>query len=119
MAAVPLPPLLRASGAREIATLAQIAAERAVVGLVAGLPIRADGTEGDQAAKTRRYLARVSTALDLPAAFVDERFSSALAARTLVESGRGGKRNRRRFLDSLAAAVILEDYLAARGDRGA
>jgi putative Holliday junction resolvase len=115
----PLPPLRRSAGEGELAELRRLVAEYVPAGLVVGLPLLPEGGEGGQARKTRRYAARLRAALGLPVAYVDERHSSALAGRALIESGRSGRRNRSRYLDSLAAAVILEDYLAAgrAGDR--
>ncbi len=94
--ALPLPPLTRDPAGTELDALRRLAGEQEIVGLVVGLPLLPSGAEGAQAAKARRFGGRVAAALGLPVAYVDERHSSALAGRTLVESGRPGRRNRRR-----------------------
>jgi putative Holliday junction resolvase len=107
-----LPVLRRSATGQEIAALATLIAERGVTGLVIGLPLLPGGTEGTQAARTRAYADRLQQALGLPVVFVDERHSS-----VLVERGPLGRSRRRQRLDSEAAAVILEDFLASQPTR--
>lgn len=86
--------------------------------LVAGLPTGLSGREGPQAADVRRFADATAVALGLPLDYWDERLTTAIAERALIESGtRRAKRKER--IDAVAAAVILQGYLdAARHRRG-
>jgi len=133
MVARPLATLVRANRRADLARLRQIAREQGAVLLVVGLPLRLDGTAGDMAAEARDFAARIGKALRLPVALVDERLTSweasegpeTGAARKESFAGsrrRGAKRQPDRGaaskahrgpdgVDSLAAALILEEYL--------
>jgi putative Holliday junction resolvase len=76
-----------------------------------------DGTEGPQAAKARRFAARLGEHMGLPVELWDERLTTVEAEETL--RAMGTKRQKRRGLvDQLAAAGILRSYLAGRAGRG-
>lgn len=79
-------------------------------GLVLGLPLNMDDTEGPGAKRARAFASRLEQVLGLPVALHDERLSSADADWRMAQSGltRGAKKQRR---DALAAAAILRDYL--------
>jgi putative Holliday junction resolvase len=78
--------------------------------LVAGLPTGMSGREGPQAAETRTYADALAADLGLPLEYWDERLSTAVAERSLIESGvRREKRKER--IDAMAAAVMLQGYL--------
>ena len=78
--------------------------------LVAGLPTGLSGREGPQAAETRAYADALAAELGLPLDYWDERLSSAVAERSLIESGvRRDKRKEK--IDAMAAAVMLQGYL--------
>ncbi len=89
-----------------LAWLERIVAERGVTVVVVGLPLRADGGEGDIAAQARRFANRVRDALALPVHLLDERYTSQQAERILVGRGRP-----REMVDALAAELILQTYL--------
>lgn len=77
--------------------------------LVVGLPLLEGGAEGEQAGRTRAFARSVSRRLPgLAIAYWDERYSTAEARDIL---GGGGSRTGQ--LDSVAAAVILREFLAA------
>jgi putative Holliday junction resolvase len=84
------------------------------VGLVVlGLPVNMDGSEGKRAAQTRKLGGILQNLLAVPLAYWDERSTTKSAEALMSETGVYGKR-RKRELDALAAAVILESYLAYR-----
>jgi putative Holliday junction resolvase len=94
--------------------LERIIAEHAVAGIVMGLPLRERGARGREAqrAETLAHHLRARWP-DLPLMLWDERWSSRVAD----ERGRGAPRADRRLgRDALAAAVILQGYLDARGE---
>jgi putative Holliday junction resolvase len=81
-----------------------------VEGMVVGLPLNMDGTEGQQAVKTRAFARRLATVSALPVVFADERLSSFIAEQSVRAAGTA-LRGRIRRLDDVAAAAILQSYL--------
>jgi len=90
-----------------------------VEAFVVGLPLRLDGSEGDQADKVRHFAERLEADTGLPVVFQDERLTSAQGERVMVEAG-VSREKRRMALDRTAAALILQAYLDmnASEDRG-
>ncbi|MEZ4386505.1 MAG: Holliday junction resolvase RuvX [Candidatus Krumholzibacteriia bacterium] len=88
--------------------LADLALSRGAEGVVLGLPLRADGSEGDIARRARRFGERVGAALGLPVVYVDERYTSQAAARQIALRGRPARRGE---VDDVAAQMILQDHL--------
>ncbi len=81
-------------------------------GIIAGLPKNMDGTEGRQAADCRAAANELAMRTNLPIAFQDERLSSWTARERLFARGFSEKKVRAK-IDQTAAAVILEDFVAA------
>jgi len=81
-------------------------------GIVVGLPLNMDGSEGAQAGDCRAAVAELAQLSDLPLVMQDERLSSWTAKERLYAQGLNEKKVRER-IDQTAAAVILEDFLAA------
>lgn len=84
--------------------------------LVCGLPKTLAGSNGNQAARVREAATRVAKAASLPIEFADERLSSAEAKRYLREQGLS-EREMRGKVDSVAASLFLETWLASRSER--
>jgi len=74
-----------------------------------GLPLNMDGTAGSQAKKTRAF-GDVLAAAGLRVFYKDERLTSVTAERVLLE-GNLSREERKRHVDKVAAAVILEQWL--------
>ncbi len=109
----PLETLRRAKFTQDAAALARICAERRVGGLVLGLPVNMDGSEGPRCQSVRQFarnLERVA-GLDLPVGFWDERLSTAAVERLLVEEADMSRRRRAQVVDKMAAAYILQGAL--------
>ncbi|ADP71655.1 Holliday junction resolvase YqgF [Rhodomicrobium vannielii ATCC 17100] len=81
-----------------------------VGGLVVGLPVNLDGTEGPRAQSTRAFVRSLGALTDMPMAFWDERLSTAAAERVLLEADASRKR-RAEVIDKMAAAYILQGAL--------
>jgi len=93
--------------------LARLAAEHEVGGIVIGLPINMDGSEGPRAQSARQFAANLAGRIDLPIALWDERLSTAAVTRTLLDAD-ASRRRRAELVDKLAASYILQgalDYL--------
>jgi putative holliday junction resolvase len=86
--------------------------------LIVGAPYNVDGTPGALAPAARRFANELERRFKLPVSMVDERWSSLEAGATLKarRAGRGRRRIQREDVDSAAAAVILQRWLA--GERG-
>jgi putative Holliday junction resolvase len=102
---------------RDLTTVVQLAREHEVGKIIVGYPRSLDGTVGQQAKVVERYVAVLEKklgdlSLDVPVVLWDERFSTVVADKLMVEAGRKG-RDRRKRIDAVAAAVILQDYLDA------
>ncbi len=93
------------------AQLAALIAERSIKGVVIGLPINMDGSEGPRSQSSRAYASNLQ-ALDLPILLWDERWSTASAARGLIAQDMSRARRATR-IDSAAAAVILQAAIDA------
>ena len=93
------------------ALLADLIAQRAVQGVVIGLPINMDGSEGPRSQSSRAY-ARNLAVLGLPILLWDERWSTASADRALIaqDISRAKRADR---IDAAAAAVILQAAIDA------
>ncbi len=79
--------------------------------IVVGLPLRMDGTEGAEAEKVRRFVARLQARVGIRVDVQDERLSSAEAEQLMI-AGNASRARRRRSRDAVAAALILQTYLA-------
>ncbi len=98
--------------ASDIRALADIARARGVVTAVLGLPLNRDGTESVQSEKTRRFAAALE-AEGLCVVFEDERYTTRAARDDLIGMGVSQKKDKKKKqVDSIAAAYILESYLA-------
>ncbi|MGD8695471.1 MAG: Holliday junction resolvase RuvX [Gammaproteobacteria bacterium] len=87
--------------------------------LVVGLPYNMDGSESEMTRRARRFGHRLEARFRVPVAFVDERLSSREARERLSDRRRRGERPRVRKheVDELAAAIILENWLNAIGQK--
>ncbi len=90
--------------------LLALAAERAAVCFVLGLPINMDGTEGPRAQSTRAFARNFAKLTALPIALWDERLSTAAVERDLIAADVSRKK-RAAVIDQHAAAFILQGAL--------
>ena len=87
-----------------------LAAERRAAGLVLGLPINMDGSEGPRAQATRAFARNLARLTALPIALWDERLSTAAVERALIAAD-ASRAKRRTVIDQHAAAYILQGAL--------
>jgi putative holliday junction resolvase len=103
----------------DAARLLALAQERRAVGLVLGMPINMDGSEGPRAQATRAFARNLARLTDLPIALWDERLSTAAVERQLIEAD-VSRAKRAAVIDQHAAAFILQgalDRLARLGSQ--
>lgn len=118
----PLQVIRRRSRNEDFAVLAAIVEAEEAGAVVCGLPLHMDGSEGRQAATTRKWAGRLAQALrallgrPVPVIYWDERLSSFAARDLLAASGEntGEETGEETGEDAVAAAVILQNYLDAR-----
>jgi putative Holliday junction resolvase len=87
-----------------------LAAERRAAGLVLGLPINMDGSEGPRAQSTRAFARNLARLTVLPIALWDERLSTAAVERALIAAD-ASRAKRKSVIDQHAAAYILQGAL--------
>ena len=108
--ATPYETLRRTKFTADAKLLAAIVMKEGVGGLVIGLPINLDGSEGPRAQSTRAFARNLAGHVDVPMAFWDERLSTAAVERHLIEADASRKR-RAEVIDRMAAAYILQGAL--------
>jgi len=101
---------MRDPAGRDLSQIAALCKDEGARLIAVGLPLNVDGTEGPAAAAARAYGKALCAATGLEVAFVDERYTSMEADERLRETLRD-PRERRRRVDSAAAALILRTFL--------
>jgi putative Holliday junction resolvase len=111
--ASPLDTLIRRPGKRvPLKALEELARAHAVERLVVGLPLDPGGEETDWCRSVRASADELGRRLSVPVDYVDERFTSAAAGRTVRASGLGRtERKQKERVDRAAAALILQRWL--------
>lgn len=109
--ATPLETVKRRKFGLDAARLGEIIAARGIGGLILGLPLNMDGSEGPRCQSTRAF-ARNFDRLhpDLPIGYWDERLSTVAAERALLEADTS-RRRRAEVIDHVAAGYILQGVL--------
>ncbi len=113
--ATPLETIQMQSTDADIDAVARIIEETGAIGIVVGLPLNQDGKEGPQAKKVQDFIAQLRGRIQIEIATQDERFTSAIAQRTLRDSNVRGK-DRKKYIDQIAAQQILQTYLDRRAN---
>jgi putative Holliday junction resolvase len=97
----------RAKLAQDAARVFDLYNERACTGLVVGLPLNMDGSEGPRAQSARALARNLLAVRDVPLAFADERLTTAGAERALLEAD-ASRARRAEVIDAAAAAYLLQ-----------
>ncbi|HIJ66628.1 MAG TPA: Holliday junction resolvase RuvX [Candidatus Hydrogenedentes bacterium] len=108
--ALPLTVIESASQEQDVEAIRRIVEDTGVERIVAGLPLNQEGKPGPQAEKVLTFLDVLRAALDIEVIAQDERFTTALAERALIEDNVRRKR-RKKVVDKIAAQQILQTYL--------
>ena len=108
--ASPFNTLKRGKFAADAARLDIIISEHAIGGLVVGLPLNMDGSDGPSAQSARAFGRNWVNRSPLPLIFWDERLSTSAVTRTLLEAD-ASRRRRAEVVDKMAAAYILQGAL--------
>lgn len=78
--------------------------------IVVGLPVGLDGQEGEMCARVREFGSALERRTGLPVVYVDERLTTKEAAGVLRE-GEIKAGDRKKYIDKIAASLILKTYL--------
>ena len=108
--AAPVETISRKRFSLDAARILALAAERRATGIVLGLPINMDGSEGPRAQSTRAFAKNLARLTDLPIALWDERLSTAAVERALIAAD-ASRARRKAVIDQHAAAYILQGAL--------
>jgi putative holliday junction resolvase len=104
------------SGKALIEEIVRICRETGVEKVVVGLPINMNGTKGPMAEKIEAFAGKLATAVGLAVEKWDERLSTSMAERTLLEADMS-RSKRKKVRDKMSAQVILQGYLDAANER--
>ena len=107
----PLKRIDRTSWKKLLSNIKQLVAELDAVAVVVGLPLESDGSDGPMTIEARDMAGKLALSLTVPVLMQDERVTSYEAKGRLWKAGFGTKESRT-LVDSEAAAIILEDFLA-------
>lgn len=110
--ATPLLTIRRGKFAADAGRMVALIGEHRVGGLVLGLPVSMDGSEGPRCQSVRQFATNLLEHIDIPIAFWDERLSTAAVERMMIEADLS-RRRRGELVDKLAAAYILQGALDA------
>lgn len=101
----------------DVAALAEIAKQKGATAIICGLPVNFDGSAAIQTEKTQRFIEALKTHTKIPVICEDERFTTKMAHETLISEGMR-REKRKNYVDALAAANILDGYLAKINKKG-
>src|SRR3712207_711562 len=118
--ATPLETIKRVKFTPDVGKMRALAERFGVGGIVMGLPLNMDGTEGPRSQATRAFVRNMKPIVPCPIAFWDERLSTFAVTRTLLDAD-ASRARRAELVDKMAAAYVLQgflDYLAGVPSRG-
>ncbi|HHB81988.1 MAG TPA: Holliday junction resolvase RuvX [Devosia sp.] len=114
LTATPLETIKRKKFTIDADRICEIISENQIAGIILGLPLNMDGSEGPRAQSTRAFARNLKTRTDLPIAFWDERLSTSAVTRTLIQAD-VSRAKRSQVVDKLAASFILQGVLDRLG----
>lgn len=103
----------RKGNQKDIEKIGRLVEEHEVEGIVLGLPLNMDGTEGKAAEAVRRFGGLLEEALDITVHLWDERLTS-WEAEGILKEAQVKPKKRKQVVDKLAASLILKSYLEAQ-----
>jgi putative Holliday junction resolvase len=96
------------------ARIAALVAEQEVTRIVVGYPLTLAGEVGPAAVSVDAFIAELERAVTVPIERWDERLTTAAAQRSMIEGG-VRREKRRAGIDKVAAALLLQSYMDAKG----
>lgn len=111
--AFPLSVIENISPRRVAEAICKIASERQAEALVLGLPVSMNGTKGPAVENVEKFAEALKKHVNIPIKFWDERLSTKIAERAMIEGGMT-RAHRRECIDKATAQIILQSYLDAQ-----
>ena len=108
--ATPLETIKRVKFTPDVGKVRALAERFGVGGIVMGLPLNMDGTEGPRSQATRAFVRNMKPLLPLPVLFWDERLTTMAATRMLIDAD-ASRAKRAEVIDKVAASYILQGAL--------
>jgi putative holliday junction resolvase len=112
--ATPVETLRRVKFTQDAVKLLDLLVMRGAHGIILGLPLNMDGSEGPRVQATRAFARNLAGLTDLPITYWDERLSTVAAERALLEAD-ASRQKRRAVIDAVAAGYILQGALDRMG----
>ncbi len=109
--ATPLETISRTKFTADAARVAELVAENRAAGIVLGLPLNMDGSEGPRAQSTRAFARNLAQKVEVPIVFWDERLSTSAVERMMIDEANLRRDKRAAVVDKLAASYILQGAL--------
>lgn len=103
----------RSSLAKDLDRISQLVSDYEVEEIVVGMPKNMNGTKGERAEETEFFVGKLKEVVTVPITYWDERLSTVMATRSLIEADVSRKK-RKKVIDKMAAVVILQGYLDRR-----
>ncbi|MBQ2740500.1 MAG: Holliday junction resolvase RuvX [Clostridia bacterium] len=100
----------------DVEAVAKIAKDRGAEIIVCGMPVNFDGSESIQTLKTQEFVDALRSRTDLPIVLEDERFTTMQAREVQIQGG-VKRDDRKKSIDAIAAAYILDGYLSREQKR--
>jgi len=116
MIATPITTIRRKKFTEDVQALLKLIDDRQVGGLIIGLPLNMDGSEGPRCQSVRQFANNLAKLRDLPMAFWDERLSTVAVTRDMIAADLS-RSKRAKIVDESAAAFILQGALDSLGHR--
>ena len=101
---------------KDLARLKELVKERGIEEIALGLPLHLSGAESEGSRRSREFAERLKAELGLPVHLIDESLSTARAREIMIEADLSRKK-RKRKIDGLAAAIILQSCLDEQAER--
>ena len=109
--ALPSETYFRKGYKEDVEAIAKIAKNKGATKIICGLPVNFDGSQALQTEKTAKFIEALKEATATEVICEDERFTTKMAHETLISEGMR-REKRKNYVDALAAANILDGYLA-------
>ena len=112
--AQPLVTYKRISFERDIEYVSRLASEYSVGQIVVGLPVHLDGRQSDSSRSARNFGERLAAFAGVGVEYFDERMTTSVIDRMLIEEADVSRAKRKKVRDKLAAVLILQNYLDSK-----
>lgn len=109
--ALPSETYFRKGFKEDVEAVAKIAKDKGATKIICGLPVNFDGSQALQTEKTARFISALKEVTSIEIITEDERFTTKMAHETLISEGMR-REKRKNYVDALAAANILDGFLA-------